>query len=185
MSEWLLELTGWITQFIPRLSIVCVTHKVVKFRYGSDIVLVEPGMMWHWPLVTQTSFIPVVRQPIDLPTQRLVTADHKRVIASASVTYRVSDPIKAITHNWDYEDTIVNVSRAAVASIITKRPYDDLVGTIAGQLKKDLTRACREELKKYGISVHECLLTDFCQANVIALSNSDYRPPMLGDGDDE
>ncbi len=182
MSEWLLELTGWITQFVPRLSIVCVTHKVVKFRYGSKIILVEPGMMWHWPLVTTTSFIPVVRQPIDLPTQRLTTKDGVRVIASASVTYRVTDPIKAVTHNWDYEDTIVNVSRAAVASIITKRDFGDLTDTIAEQLRKDLTEACRNELKKYGISVHECLLTDFCKAHVIALSNSD-RPSMIGDDD--
>ena len=86
MFEWLSEITSWLVQIVPRMTIIRVTHRGVKFLRGGKLKLVEPGLCWYWPLVTELDIIPVVRQPITTPTQRLVTRDGKRVIAAALKT---------------------------------------------------------------------------------------------------
>ena len=71
---------------------------------------------------------------------------------------------------------------AVVAEIITQHDYADLVRTLGGELRVELTNACATGLRPYGVRVRKCLLTDFCPANVIALSNSD---PILRNVDEE
>ena len=173
MFDWLSELFDWIVQVVPRLVIVRSTHRGVKFVRGKHLKLVEPGLCWYWPLVTEIVVLAVSRQTMNLPTQRLVTNDGKRIITSAVVVYVISDAIQAVGKSWDYDETVRDVSMASIASIVTSRKYPDLVEGLADVVRKDLTIACRQGLMKYGIRVQRCLLTDFCPANVIALSNSD------------
>ena len=182
MFNWLSELIEWVSLFVPRLVIIRTTHRAVKFVRGKKLVLVEPGLCVYWPLVTELVVLATARQPINLPTQRLTTRDGKRTICSAVVVYNIPDPVQAVGKNWDYEATIRDVSMCAVATIVTSTEYLTLVGTLSGELRTRLTDACRQELKKYGVRVQICMLTDFCQAHVIALSNSDI--PVL-EADDE
>ena len=149
------------------------THRAVKFVRGKKLKLVEPGLNVWWPLVTEVTLIPVARQTINLPTQRLVTKDGKRVIASAVMVYTISDAIQAVGKSWDYDETIRDISMANIAAIITGHVYDDLVTKLGDDVRVSLTKACRGGLVKYGVRVERCLLTDFCPATVIALSNSD------------
>lgn len=173
LFSWIGDIVEWLLCFFPRLVIIRTTNRAVKFKCGKKLVLVEPGLMMYWPLVTEVLHIAVVRQTINLPTQRLVTKDGKRVVASAVVVFTISDPIQAVGLSWDWEETIRDISMASVAAIITGGEYDSLVSTLSRELRVDLTNECRLQLKKYGIRVQKCLLTDFCPANVIALSNSD------------
>ncbi len=176
MFNWLGEFVEWISLFVPRLVIVRTTHRVVKFIRGKKLVLVEPGLCVYWPVVTEIVTIATARQPTNLPTQRLTTKDDRRVICSAVVVYNIPDPVQAVGKNWDYEATLRDVSMCAVATIVTSTDYDTLVKTLSGELRVRLTNACRQELQKYGVRVQNCMLTDFCRASVIALSNSDASP---------
>ena len=181
MFDWIGDLIEWVLSIFPRLVIIRSTNRAVKFVRGKKLVLVEPGLMVYWPLVTEVIHLAVVRQTLNLPTQRLVTKDGKRVIASAVVVFAVSDAIQAVGLSWDWEDTIKDISMASVAAIITGAEYDDLVSSLSGKLRVDLTTECRVQLKKYGVRVQKCLLTDFCPASVIALSNSDSLTSSLGE----
>lgn len=155
------------------MVIIRTTHRAVKFVRGKKLVLVEPGLSVYWPLVTEIEVLPTARQPINLPTQRLTTKDGKRTICSAVVVYNIADLIQAVGKNWDCEATVRDVSMCAVATILTSTDYETLVDTLSDELRVRLTNACRQELQKYGVRVQNCMLTDFCRANVIALSNSD------------
>jgi len=166
MFEWLSEITRWAVQVFPRMVVIRTTHRGVKFVWGSQLVLVDPGICWYWPVVTELELIPVVRQPITTPTQRLVTDDGKRVVAAAVVVYRISDPIKAVGQNWNVDETIEDIAAAAIAVTITKHTYNGVLVGINDQLKE----ACRAELTKYGVSIQSCKLTDFCPASVAALA---------------
>lgn len=183
MLNWLSELIEWVSRWIPRLVIIRTTHRAVKFVRGKKLILVEPGLCVYWPLITDFHELAVARQTLNLPTQRLVTIDGKRIIASAVVVYNVKDPILAVGKSWDYEETIRDVSMCAVARTITASEYDDLVEDMSGMLGTQLTTACKQGLNKYGVTVQQCMLTDFCPANVIALSNSDSF--MFQGGDEE
>lgn len=172
MFDWIGELVEWMVQIVPRLLVVRTTHRAVKFSRGKNLKLVEPGLNWWWPLVTEVVLVPVARQTINLPTQRLVTKCGKRVVASAVVVYTISDAIQAVGKSWDYDETIRDISMANIAAIITGHDYKDLVEGLGSGMRAELTRACRGGLSKYGVRVQRCLLTDFCPATVIALSNS-------------
>lgn len=173
MFNWLSELIEWIALFFPRMVIIRTTHRAVKFVRGKKLVLVEPGLCVYWPLTTDLFPIPTVRQTLNLPTQRLVTRDGKRTICSAVVVFNITDPIQAVGRSWDYEETIRDISMCAVATILTDTPYEELVKGVGSGLRVHLTDACQRGLQKFGIRIQNCMLTDFCPANVIALSNSD------------
>lgn len=172
MFDWIGEFVYWIAQIFPRLLIVRTTHRVVKFKRGKKLQLVEPGLTMWWPLVTEVVLVPVARQTINLPTQRLVTMDGKRVVASAVVVYTIGDAVEAVGKSWDYDETIRDISMANIAAIVTGHEYNTIVTGIGTDIRTELTRACRGGLMKYGVRVQRCLLTDFCPANVIALSNT-------------
>ena len=173
MFDWLGDAIEWIGKFFPRLTVIRATHRGVKFVRGKKLKLVNAGLCVHWPLVTELDVLAVSRQTINLPTQRLVTKDGKRVITSAVVVYHIGDVMQAVGKSWDVDETINDVSMAAIAAIITRHEYEVLVKNLGSGLREQLTKACSTELRQYGIRVRKCLLTDFCPANVIALSNSD------------
>jgi len=59
--------------------------------------------------------------------------------------------------NYDPDMTVMEISKAAIASIIMTTEYSDL---IQGPLEKGLTTECRKQLRRYGITVHRATLTD-------------------------
>lgn len=181
MFELLGSLSDWVLQFFPRLLVIRSTHRVVKFVRGSKLVLAGPGLCWYWPLVTEISMMAVARRTINLPTQRLVTRDGVRVMVSAYVVFSVNDPIKAIGRTWDFDEAIADVSAGAIASIVSRRVFQVTKDTLAGTTADQLKEACKTELQKYGVLVHRCQFTDFCEAEVIALSHSGEISRMLAE----
>jgi regulator of protease activity HflC (stomatin/prohibitin superfamily) len=171
MFDWIGNLIEWVVQIFPRIIVVRTTHRVVKFVRGKNVKLVEPGICWYWPILTEYVMIPVARQTVNLPTQRLVTSDGKRVVTSAVVVYTISDAVQAVGKSWDYDETIRDISMAEIASIITGWEYEQLLNGLGDEVRKDLTSSCRSALIKYGVRVNRCLLTDFCPASVIAHSH--------------
>lgn len=166
--SWFGDLIEWLSRFIPRLVIVRSTHLGIKYVRGKNLVCVKPGLCFYWPLVTEMETIPAVRQTLNLPVQRLVTNDGKRVICSGVVVYNIFDIILAVGRSWDNDDTVRDISMGVIAGVITDRNYDmlqhmDVVQNI-------LTADAQRDLRRYGVRVQRCMLTDFCPANVIALS---------------
>lgn len=178
------SLVEWILQFFPHLIIVKSTHRAVKFVKGKTLVLVEPGLCWYWPLVTELYLLAVARRTANLPVQRLATHDGRRVIASAYIVYRVIDPVKAVGQTWDFDDTIVDVATGAIASIVTQQDYAATLETLSTDTADTLRKACRSGLLKYGVMVSQCRFTDFCEAEVVAMSHSGDLTGLLA-GDEE
>lgn len=153
------------------MEIIRSTHKAVKFVRGSKLKSVEPGLCFYWPLITELDIVAAARQTKNLPPQRLTTKDDVRVMCSGVVIFRVRDQVLAIGQSWDYEDTIRDVSMGAIASLITDMKYDTLRSEMSGEVERRLTILCKKRLRRYGIGVSSCLITDFCKSHVIALSH--------------
>lgn len=171
--SWFGDLIEWLAKFIPRLVIIRSTHLGIKYVRGKNLVSVKPGLCFYWPLVTEMETIAAVRQTLNLPAQRLVTKDGKRVLCSGVVVYSIFDIILAVGRSWDNDDTVRDISMGVIAGVVTSRNYDMLqhMDVVQNMLTADAQR----ELRKYGVRVQRCMLIDFCPANVIALStNKDY-----------
>lgn len=173
---WLGQLVEWLGSLIPRIMVVRATHGGVKFCRGHKIKVMNPGIHCYWPIITEIEVIPVARQTHNLPNQTLVTKDGKQVTLSGIVIYEIKDVVRALTKNWDYNDTVSDVSMAAIAKVVVEADYQDLISNV-DRFCIGLTKETRKRLKSFGIQVHKVFITDFSNCRVIRLVG-DSNPPV-------
>lgn len=170
------EMFEAVLSVIPRLVIVRATHKAVKWRNGKTPVAVNPGLTMYWPLVTEIDQQVVARQVIDLPTQHLCTSDDVSVAVCGFVVYTIKDIVLAIGEkNFDVDDTVSDLARAALVEEITSLSYEDLREGLSGgrdsDLYESLTQNLHEQLQEFGVSVERAGLIEFAKCRVIRLLN--------------
>lgn len=163
---WIGQLVEWLGSLIPRITIVRATHGGVRFRRGKYVQEMKPGIHVYWPFLTEIEVVPVARQTHNLPNQTLTTKDNQQICISAIVVYEIKDVVAALSKNWDYNDTISDVTLSAVAQVILERTYDELMANIT-ILQKHLTKEARGRLRPFGIRVRKALLTDFAPCYVL------------------
>jgi regulator of protease activity HflC (stomatin/prohibitin superfamily) len=69
----------------------------VLFRWGRVVKELEPGFHWLVPLVHGVKTTPVRSVTLDLPVQKVLTADGLVYDVAVNVVYRVHDATKALT----------------------------------------------------------------------------------------
>lgn len=167
---WLRDLFGFMARCIPHLGLVRATHCGVKFRRGKQVKVLEPGLFFWWPLVTEIELIPAARQTINLPPQVLVTRDGRSVVIGAMVVFRVVNARKALASTYDFAGTIHDEVMAAITTSITQRRLSDLLEDFPEVLPSQLTHCASEALGEYGVEIIHCTLTDlspcFCLRNI-------------------
>jgi hypothetical protein len=87
----------------------------VLFRWGRAVKELEPGFHWLVPLVHGVKKTPVRSITIDLPAQKVMTADGLVYDVGVNLVYRVEDATKALT----LVDHIDSGCRAAIPIIVT------------------------------------------------------------------
>ena len=147
-------------RLIPRLLIVRSTHRGVAFVSGKAPRKIGPGLRWYWPVTTEVELLPVVRQTLNLHTQILLTADHRSVAMSAIVVYRINDILRAVAKTHDVADTIADVAQTAVVTTVANTKMENLT-------ELDLTNDVRSELRRFGVRVEKCAITDWSPCLVI------------------
>jgi regulator of protease activity HflC (stomatin/prohibitin superfamily) len=165
---WLGQIFDAILRFVPRILIVRATHGGVKWRYGSDVYPLMPGLHVYWPLVTELEVIVTARQTLALLKQVLMTKDNKKVVVGIVVVYKIRDVVQAIGKtNWDVDTTINDITQAAVVSVIARHTLQELLDMVMTDALNDaLTKATRRELRQFGVFVSRCKLTDFADCQV-------------------
>lgn len=153
-----------MAQWIPRWDLCEPTHAGVRFRAikgGVETSAIRPGFYWWWPVTTRTYIVPVVRQSVNLPAQSLETSDGVTLLVSTVMVYEIRDVEKALTQNYDLDDTIGEVAAAAAVDLVVEATHDDFrTDMVSGDLNKRLRDSARRLLKKYGVHVHEARFTD-------------------------
>jgi regulator of protease activity HflC (stomatin/prohibitin superfamily) len=170
---WISDLFYWLVRWIPKLFIVQATHKAVKFRHGKKIIPLEPGLHFYWPAVTQVIRLAVVRQTLNLPTQVIQCARGKRLCVSGVVVFEIRDAVAALGRSWDVEDTISDLTLTGILRELVGKPVHEVSEALKeGKLTKELTKVLRRDLRKFGVYVHYCGLTDFAVTQVIHMSGA-------------
>lgn len=165
---WLNQIVEAILQFFPRRVIVRSTHGGVKWKWRGDPVELKPGCRWYWPLLTEVEMHVVARQTVNTRTQALVTKDDRQVSAGGVVIYSINDIVQAIGKlNWMPDDTVNDISQAAIVQVITSMTYQEIKEGLSGGVEEALTLRCRKALRQYGIYVHRAALTDFSPCRTV------------------
>lgn len=174
--DWIGQFFETLALFVPRRVIVRATHRAVKWRYGKHVFELTPGIHWYWPFVSEIENHPVARQTVSLPTQTLFTKDQKQIVVGAMLTYRISDIVLAIgERNFDFFETMRDTSQSAIVDVISTMTLEELQIGIETIVIERLTRRVRRHLRKYGISVLKCSLTDFATCRVYKLLGDGHR----------
>ena len=118
-----------LVSFIPRFTVVRKTDRGVKFVRGKKVKVLEPGLRWYWPLVTEIEVVNVQRQVLKLPVQTLYTSDEKTVIAGGVVVYSIEDIYKYLVENYDAEDSIAEVAAACLRDIVISKTVKEIQRT--------------------------------------------------------
>lgn len=176
MFEAIGNFVSSFSNLFPRLILVRKTEEGIKFKRGSQVILLGPGLHFYLPLVTEIEILPVVRQTLNLNSQTLMTKDGITVIASGVVVYCI-DNIKAyLVENYDAEESIAEVASSAVRDVIVTRSLEEIQLNSRNKTDNALTKAASEALEIFGIKVEYLRLTDFAKAKVINIVGAQ---PML------
>lgn len=168
---WLNEAMVWLASWIPRLVIVLASEKGIRYRRGSEVSVLEPGLHVFWPIVTKIQLVNVQRSVQNLSTQTLTTADGLSVIASGVLVYRVDDVERYLVQNHDAEAGIDEVACAAIRQVMLSMTLNAIhEASIGGGLNDRLRREARKSLGPFGVKVEYLRLTDCAPAQVFSLA---------------
>lgn len=175
---WLSELVNWVGKFFPRLKIIRITHMGVAFVHGSRVKILTPGLIWWWPLVTEITVIPVVRQLSHLAPQTLCTKDGKTVVCGGIIIYTVTDIEQYLVNNEDAPEAIGEVSLAVIREVVVTHTFSEIQ---EGRKALDaiLTVEASAALKDFGVTVLHMRLSDFAPAFALSLISNSWTEPAV------
>jgi len=177
--DWINDLIQALFSFIPRPLIIRATHGGVKWRWGSHVIELKPGVTIWWPLTTEVCTLVTARQTYNSPTQALMTKDKREVVAGGVIVYSIKDVLQAIgKRNWDVDTTVNDMTQAAIVEVVTKHTLDDLLANLCGDIATSLTRTCRKELRQFGVYVHRAAVTDFSTCRAYNMMGSTSYAPV-------
>lgn len=167
---WVGDLARYLAQLLPRWVHVAETEQAVMFRRGGH-VLRRPGVHFYWPLWTQVTVHPVVRQVVAVPPQGLVTLDERAVVVDAVLTFSICDLERFLVDNYDAEESLGDVAQAAVRRAVCSQSFPAIQEARA-QLDKVLTREATKVMRPFGVEVEVLRLRTFVPAAAAHLLHS-------------
>lgn len=188
---WLGDIIRALIRFIPQIILVRSTHAGIKFKYGCNVVpishengLLLPTIKWrgtlpyisfihtglhiYWPLVTEYEVVPIKRQTTNLQVQYLLTSDLKTIGVSGILVYEIRDVVKLLTECFDYEDTIRDLTLAAVKEVVIQYSLE-YIQESGKEMDIELTKTLREQLRAFGVKTIRVTLSDFSQCRMLGL----------------
>jgi regulator of protease activity HflC (stomatin/prohibitin superfamily) len=164
-TSWLGDLVRTFAKVFPRLEHIPSNYRGVIFTRSKAKAL-DPGMHIYWPVWSEITQEPIMRQTLELNTQTLVSKDGQQIIVVATVVYLIDDIYKALVDTYDLEDTISDIAAGTVKEVIVSTDFEELHDDSEG-VDEQLTDLIAESLEPYGIRVEKAFLIDFSTTFVL------------------
>jgi regulator of protease activity HflC (stomatin/prohibitin superfamily) len=134
------------------VEIVDATEKKALTVFGEYRKLLEPGINFIPPFVSQTHAFDMRTQTLDVPRQEAITRDNSPVTADAVVYIKVMDARKAYLEVEDYKTATSNLAQTTLRAVLGDMELDDTLnkrGEINARIRKELD----EPTDEWGIRV--------------------------------
>lgn len=176
---WLGEIVNWVGRWIPRLTIVNTTLGWVKFVRGHDIKSGGPGLVWHWPLITELKVFPIVRDSLQCKAQTITMPSGETALVEAVVVYEIVDIEKLVAHTAEPTMTIADLTSGAVLYVMEDVASWEELRQLSIRVPRardsELNRRLKEEVQRalapYGVNVMAVMLQNKAKARVFKLVN--------------
>ncbi|AEN06886.1 SPFH domain-containing protein [Halolamina sp.] len=134
------------------VEIVDATEKKALTVFGEYRKLLEPGINFIPPFVSQTHAFDMRTQTMDVPRQEAITRDNSPVTADAVVYIKVMDARKAYLQVEDYKTAVSNLAQTTLRAVLGDMELDDTLNKrqeINARIRKELD----EPTDEWGIRV--------------------------------
>ncbi len=119
---------------------------------GSYRGLLDQGIHFVWPFVSDVTRFDMRTQTLDVPRQEAITRDNSPVTADAVVYIKVMDAKKAFLEVDDYKRAVSNLAQTTLRAVIGDMELDDTLNKrqeINGRIRRELD----EPTDEWGVRV--------------------------------
>jgi len=141
---------------MPLLEAVTVEagHAGLFFKDGRHEATLAPGAHAFWKGVAKARILDVDlrEQVVDVAAQEIMTADKVTLRLNAVVTFKVADPLKAVTTVEDYRQALYREAQLALRGVIGTRELDVLLSD-KDAVARELDGILRGRVAGFGVEV--------------------------------
>ena len=129
-------------------------HAGLFFKDGRHEATLAPGTHALWKGVAKASILDVDlrEQVVDVAGQEIMTADKVTLRLNAVVTFKVADPLKAVTTVDDHRQALYREAQLALRAVIGTRELDVLLSDKDG-VARELDGVVRGRATGFGVEV--------------------------------
>ncbi len=157
MSRRLMQMN---TEVVKRFK---VEHGHIGLLYvdGAFQGELNPGAhtFWSHGHVIMVKNIDVREHALDVIGQELLTQDRVSIRVNLTATYRVVDPVKAVTEVKNFEDTLYRALAHAFRKSLSAKTLDEVLAK-KGVVDDEASKAVKASIAKAGLSVAAITLKD-------------------------
>jgi regulator of protease activity HflC (stomatin/prohibitin superfamily) len=130
------------------------SHVALLFREGQVETTLGPGTHAVWKGIARTRVTPIDlrEQVVDIAGQEIMTADKVTLRLNAVVTYRVADPLRAVTVVEDHRQALYREAQLALRAVIGTRELDALLSD-KDAVARELDGIVRARVAPFGLDV--------------------------------
>jgi regulator of protease activity HflC (stomatin/prohibitin superfamily) len=134
------------------IEIVDATEKRALTVFGEYRKMLEPGINWVPPFVSQTHRFDMRTQTLDVPRQEAITRDNSPVTADAVVYIKVMNPKKAFLEVENYKRAVSNLAQTTLRAVLGDMELDDTLNK-RQEINAKIRRELDEPTDEWGIRV--------------------------------
>ena len=129
-------------------------HAGLFFKDGRHEATLAPGAHAFWKGVAKARILDVDlrEQVVDIAGQEIMTADKVTLRLNAVVTFRVADPLKAVSTVEDYRQALYREAQLALRGVIGTRDLDTLLSD-KDAVARELDGIVRGRVAGFGLEV--------------------------------
>jgi regulator of protease activity HflC (stomatin/prohibitin superfamily) len=129
-------------------------HAGLFFKDGRHEATLAPGPHAFWKGVAKARIqdVDLREQVVDVAGQEIMTADKVTLRLNAVVTYKVADPVKAVTTVEDYRQALYREAQLALRGVIGTRELDALLSD-KDAVARELDGIVRTRVAGFGVEV--------------------------------
>jgi regulator of protease activity HflC (stomatin/prohibitin superfamily) len=143
-------------------------ERVLLFREGELVDQLGPGMYVFWKNAGKITWksLDLREQVADVAGQEIMTADKVTLRVNLVVTYRVTDPTKAVTEVGDHAQTLYREAQLALREAVGARNLDRLLAD-KDQVGAEVRNALAPRAAEFGVAVRSVGLRDIILPGVM------------------
>jgi regulator of protease activity HflC (stomatin/prohibitin superfamily) len=129
-------------------------HAGLFFKDGRYEAMLAPGAYAFWKGVAKARVqdVDLRELVVDVAGQDIMTADKVTLRLNAVVTYKVADPVKAVTTVEDYRQALYREAQLALRAVVGTRELDALLGD-KDAVARELDGIVRARVAGFGLEV--------------------------------